>query len=121
MYKTLAAVSLLLAGCGSIKNPVDAITPYKIDVPQGNVVTQDMLDRLKPGMTQSQVRFVLGTPLVVDPFHANRWDYVYRLEKAGRVVEQRRITVVFENDVLKGVEGDVVPSAAKEKPGGGRP
>lgn len=113
-----AATSLatLLAGCGSWSNPIertmDRISPYKADIQQGNAISQDMLARLKPGMTPSQVRFVLGTPLLVDPFRNNRWDYVYRLEKSGRLVESRRVTVVFENDKLKGIEGDVVPAAA---------
>ena len=71
---------------------------------------------LKPGMTKSQVRFALGTPLVSDVFHPNRWDYVYRFQKAGVLTEQHHVTVVFENDLLKRVEGDVVP-ASSDKPG----
>ena len=98
----------LLAGCGGWSNPINKISPYKLDIQQGNAIDQDMLARLKPGMTPSQVRFVLGTPLLVDPFHANRWDYVYRLEKAGKLVEHRRVTIVFENEKLKAIEGDVV-------------
>jgi len=113
-YAALSAT--LLAGCGSWSNPIkgamDSISPYKADIQQGNAISQDMLARLKPGMTPSQVRFVLGTPLLVDPFRNNRWDYVYRLEKGGRLIESRRVTVVFENDKLKGIEGDVVPAAA---------
>lgn len=109
-----AVLALLLGGCGSWSNPVDRITPYKLDIQQGNVVTQEMLARLKPGMTPSQVRFVLGTPLLVDPFHANRWDYVYRYAKAGKLTEQRRVTIVFENDALKGIEGDVVAASPAE-------
>ncbi|MDO9189168.1 MAG: outer membrane protein assembly factor BamE, partial [Sulfurimicrobium sp.] len=81
-------------------------------IQQGNVVTQEMLSRLKPGMTRSQVRFALGTPLVTDVFHPNRWDYVYRLQKAGKLVEQRRVTAVFENDLLLRIEGDVVPAGS---------
>ncbi len=107
-----AFLTSLLAGCGSWSNPIeramDRISPYKADIQQGNAISQDMLARLKPGMTPSQVRFVLGTPLLVDPFRDNRWDYVYRLEKGGKLVEDRRITVVFENDKLKGIKGDVV-------------
>lgn len=83
-----------------------------MDVQQGNVVTQEMASKLKPGMSREQVRFVLGTPLVVDPFHADRWDYVYRLEKRGELVEERKLTVIFEDDRLKRVEGDVVPARA---------
>ncbi|HXF65751.1 MAG TPA: outer membrane protein assembly factor BamE, partial [Burkholderiales bacterium] len=61
------------------------LAPYKMDIQQGNVVTQEMISKLRPGMTRSQVRFALGTPLVVDPFRTNRWDYVYLYEKAGRL------------------------------------
>ncbi len=102
----------LLAGCSGWSNPIDKISPYKVDVQQGNDINQDMLARLKPGMTPSQVRFVLGTPLLVDPFHDNRWDYVYRLEKAGKLIEHRRVTIVFENEKLKALEGDVLAAAA---------
>lgn len=112
----------LLAGCGSWSNPIDRLQPYKLDIPQGNVLTQDMIDKLKPGMTQSQVRFILGTPLIVDPFHNDRWDYVYRLEKSGRLTESRRITVIFDQDRLKALQGDVVasqvPTAAATTTGG---
>ncbi len=104
--------ALLLAGCSVPTLP--SLAPYKLDVQQGNVVTQDMISKLKPGMTRSQVRFALGTPLVVDPFRTNRWDYVYVYEKAGTVTEQRHIVVIFEDDKLARIEGDVVPA----KPGG---
>lgn len=96
-----------LAGCGTWSNPVERITPYKMDIQQGNRVTQDMLDRLRPGMTPAQVRFILGTPLVVDPFRDNRWDYVYVDKRRGKALEQRRVSVMFEGGVLKGVDGDV--------------
>lgn len=108
MRSVLLLISLLLAGCGSWSNPIDKLSPYKIDIQQGNAITQEMLAKLKPGMTPSQVRFILGSPLVQDPFHPNRWDYVYRYLKAGTLTEQRRVTVVFEDDKLKGIEGDVV-------------
>jgi outer membrane protein assembly factor BamE len=104
---------VLLAGCSSWSNPIDSVKPHKIDIPQGNALTQDMLDKLKPGMTQSQVRFILGTPLIVDPFHSNRWDYVFRLEKEGKLLENRRVTVIFENDRLKALQGDIVAAPAK--------
>jgi outer membrane protein assembly factor BamE len=110
--KTLVVLLFpFLAGCSSW-NPANLISPYRIDIQQGNVVTQEMLSQLKPGMTPSQVRYVLGTPMIVDPFRNNRWDYAYSLKKNGQIVERRRVTVVFENDVLKGIEGDVV--AAKD-------
>ena len=90
-----------------------ALTPYKMDIQQGNVVTQEMVAKLKPGMTPSQVRFILGTPLVVDAFHKDRWDYVYRFSKRGTLQEHRRIVIVFQDDKLARIEGDVVPA----KPG----
>jgi outer membrane protein assembly factor BamE len=98
----LILVALLVSAC-------NLITPYRVDIQQGNVVTQEMIGKLQPGMTRSQVRFALGTPLVVDPFRQDRWDYVYLLMKQGEVKERRRIIVVFKDDKLVGFEGDVVP------------
>lgn len=110
--RKLILMMLLLAGCQSVPM-LPGLTPHKIDIQQGNYVTQDMVDKLKPGMSRSQVRFGLGTPLVVDPFHDNRWDYVYVLQKKGRIVEQRRIVVIFQEDKLLRIEGDVnVPKGA---------
>ena len=104
-------VTLLVAGCKYVPE-LPTLTPYKMDVQQGNVITQEMIARLQPGMTRSQVRFTLGTPLVVDPFRADRWDYVYLYMKQGVVTEQRRIVVVFKDDKLAHIEGDVVPAGA---------
>ncbi len=120
MRSVLLLLPILLAGCGSWSNPIDKLKPYKIDIQQGNAVTQEMLDKLKPGMTPSQVRFILGSPLVQDPFHPHRWDYVYRYLKGGKITEQRRVTVVFEDNRLKGIEGDVVAAgpAAEARPEG---
>jgi outer membrane protein assembly factor BamE len=106
--RAVLLVTWLVAGC----TYVPLLTPYKIDIQQGNVVTQEMLARLQPGMTRAQVRFTLGTPLVVDPFRADRWDYVYVYMKQGVVTEQRRIVVVFKDDKLARVAGDVVPAGA---------
>lgn len=86
------------------------LTPYRIDIQQGNYVTQDMLDKVKPGMSKAQVRFALGTPLIVDAFHSDRWDYVYELKKKGRIVEHRRMVVQFADDKLVRIEGDVAPA-----------
>lgn len=98
---------VLLASCLQIYSP---------EIQQGNIVSQDMVEKLKPGMTRSQVRFVLGTPLVSDPFHADRWDYVYFYKKSSDAPpETRRLTVIFNGDALARMEGDVVtavPSAS---------
>lgn len=92
---------------------IPGVSPHKVDIQQGNYVTQEMVDKLKPGMTRSQVRFALGTPLVADPFHADRWDYVYVQQKKGRVVEKRSIVVVFKDDALVRVDGDVVAKESR--------
>lgn len=106
----------LLAGCGVSERVTRAVTPYRIDVRQGNFVSQDMVAQLKKGMTRDQVRFVLGTPLVTDIFHADRWDYVYRLEPGHGEVQQRRLTVFFKDDHLEHVTGDVVAAQPGEHP-----
>lgn len=93
-------VLLLLAGCSSVPSLL-----YKIDIQQGNVITQEMVDKLKPGMTRSQVRFALGSPMISDAFHENRWDYVYRVDEKGQLVEQRNLTVFFEDDKLARIDG----------------
>jgi outer membrane protein assembly factor BamE len=98
--------SAFLTGCGA-KVPI--IKPFKMDIQQGNVVTSKMLLQLKPGMTKSQVKFIMGTPLVVDSFHTNRWDYFYQMRQAGKIKEQRRVILEFEKDLLLRVRGDVVP------------
>jgi len=110
--RTLIFLVLLLAGCQSVTLP--GLSAYKIDIQQGNYVTQDMVAKLKPGMTRSQVRFALGTPLIADPFHPDRWDYVYVLHKKGQLVAQRRIVAVFKDDKLVSIEGDVVPAREGE-------
>ncbi len=84
------------------------LVPHKVDVQQGNFVDQEMMSKLQLDMTRSQVLFVLGTPLVTDAFHPERWDYVYLTGKAGKVDRKRGITVVFSENRLIRIEGDVV-------------
>lgn len=89
---------------------------YKIDIQQGNVVTQDMIDQLKPGMTQSQVRFIMGNPLITDTFHAKRWDYLYSIQPGGRQRYQERIALMFDgNDQLIGLGGDFMPGVSRDQ------
>ncbi len=105
--------ALLLGGCSIPTLPtLPGLTPYKMDVQQGNVVTQEMIAKVRPGMTRNQVRFALGTPLIVDPFRTDRWDYVYFYQKAGVLTEQRRISVIFKDDRLARIDGDVVAAPA---------
>ncbi|MEI6318594.1 MAG: outer membrane protein assembly factor BamE [Pseudomonadota bacterium] len=106
------AVMLALGGC-SARMP-SAYTP---PLQQGNVIEQESLSRLKPGMTRSQVRFLLGTPLVVDVFRNDRWDYVYFLRRQGQAPQQRRVTVIFDGDQLARIEGDVLPGSGTVVPG----
>lgn len=108
--KIILILTLLLAGCSRMP-AIPTLQPHKIDIQQGNYVTQDMIAKLKPGMTRSQVRFALGTPLIVDPFRTDRWDYVYMMQRQGRLLEQRNVTVIFKNDLLDRIEGDVVAGA----------
>ena len=108
---------LLVVLCTSCGTALPTIKPYKLDVQQGNVVTSKMLLQLRPGMTKSQVRFIMGTPLIQDSFHGNRWDYVYQLREGGKLIEQRRVILDFQSDLLKTVRGDVVAATVDPKGG----
>ena len=101
----------LLAACSNNPESRSWLT-YRIDVRQGNMVTQEMVAQLKPGLTKDQVRFILGTPLVADMFHADRWDYVYRFQPGmvGTDAEQRHLAVYFEQNKLARLAGDVATS-----------
>ncbi|MBU1424921.1 MAG: outer membrane protein assembly factor BamE [Gammaproteobacteria bacterium] len=102
----LLLVSVLLASCS-----LPTFTPYKVEIRQGNLITQDMRAKIKLGMTQSQVKAALGAPLINDPYHANRWDYVYRFETDGELKDNQRLTLYFANDVLKRIV-DATPLTA---------
>lgn len=101
-------VPLITGGCArNVDGTWKAPLVYRIDVQQGNVIDQEMIDKLKPGMDKNQVKFVMGTPLIKDPFHSNRWDYVYIMEPGRGERKQRRITLYFENNKLAYVDGDI--------------
>lgn len=120
LSKAALAVCLLAFGACTY------LTPYKVEVQQGTVITQENVGKLKVGMTRSQVSFVMGTPLLTDAFHADRWDYVYYLRKRERIVEQRKIALFFDGDILKDIRSDapaggdatptVTPAAAPAAP-----
>lgn len=97
MKTLLLLLPLLLTAC--------VLAPHKIDMQQGNYVDQQAVAKLKPGMTRAQVRFLLGTPLVADIFHSQRWDYIFLTGEAGDVRTRAHIAVVFEGDTLLRVEG----------------
>ncbi|MBL1142726.1 MAG: outer membrane protein assembly factor BamE [Proteobacteria bacterium] len=81
---------------------------YKIDIQQGNVIEQDMLNKLRPGMDKNQVKFIMGTPVIVDPFHNERWEYIFSFQEGGGVREQRHITIHFDdNEKLSHITGDI--------------
>ena len=105
MRRFVVALCCLIAGCSW----VPSWGVYKIDINQGNFVTQEVVEKLKAGQTKSQVRLILGTPLVADAFHADRWDYVYRFESGGKVLEQRQFTVQFKDDKLEKWTGSEMP------------
>ncbi|MHB1199099.1 MAG: outer membrane protein assembly factor BamE [Polaromonas sp.] len=91
-------------------NPVNWITPYKIDIIQGNFISSEQVAQLRPGMTRDEVKAVLGTPLVASLFHANRWDYVFTLKRQGVEPQSFKYTVFFKGDQLERFEGDAMPS-----------
>lgn len=89
---------------------------YKIDIQQGNVVTQDMIDQLRPGMSHGQVRFIMGNPLLTDTFHAKRWDYLYSIQPGGGKRYQERISLDFDaNGQLIGLSGDFMPGISRDE------
>lgn len=109
-FKSLAifiTLTLCLSGCGNF-----TLFPgvHRIDIQQGNIIEQDMVDQLKPGMTKAQVRFVLGTPLIADTFNQDRWDYYYsKLDGEGKKVKEQ-FSVFFKDDKLQSFEGNIAPS-----------
>lgn len=119
LMKQLLVLSILplVIACSNGPTITSYVTPYRIDVRQGNLVTQEMVAQLKPGLSRDQVRFILGTPLVADMFHADRWDYVYRFKpgRDDRGVQQRRLIVYFADGKLARLGGDVLAN----EPGGG--
>ena len=113
----VVVVATLAGGCASTQSIVPSLSSlvvYKIDINQGNFLSQDMVDRLKVGMTRQQVRQTLGTPLVNSAFRDSRWDYVYEFARQGKVREHRQFTVYFTEDKLARWEGDEMPQSVVE-------
>ena len=115
----VAVVCGLLASCSSSTmssssvNPINWITPYKVDVIQGNFVSREQVEQLQAGMTRDQVRAVLGTPLLTSLFHADRWDYVFTLKRQGVEPQAFKYTVFFKGNQLERFAGDSMPSEAE--------
>lgn len=104
------------AGCGTIDSMTQrfagSLALYKVEVVQGNFVSREQVEALKPGMSRQQVRDLLGTPLVTSVFHADRWDYVFTLKRQGVQPQARRLSVFFKGETLERFEGDTMPSEA---------
>ena len=117
----LLLVGILLTGCAVPKPKMPKMPKFslkmprvhKITVQQGNVITQEMIDRLKPGMTKEQVAFVMGEPVVRNTFNQDRWDYIYTINAPGRFEDEKRVTLYFENGLLASFSGDYAPSAVR--------
>lgn len=108
----VAGLSVLVSGCSSMvgKDKVlGLITPYKVEVVQGNVVTREQMAQIRPGLTRAQVRDVLGSPLLTDVFHSDRWDYVFTIRRQGAQPQRRQVTILFDGDVLKSVQAPELP------------
>ena len=111
MARLLIFVSLLtLSACSGLS----VAGVYRVVVEQGNVVTQEMVDQLKPGMTTRQVRYILGTPLLKDSFHNDRWDYIYSIKNGDELRDQSRLTVYFADDKLTHFSGNFLPASAQQ-------
>lgn len=108
----VCAAIVAISGCSSTAM-TEWVDPYRIDVRQGNYVDQELVSQLRKGMTREQVRYVLGSPLLVDAFRNDRWDYVYRFAPGKGEPEQRSISVYFENDVLSRVEANIGETGAE--------
>ena len=107
-------IALVLGGCSYLSQ----VSPYRMEIQQGNMVNQEMISKLTPGMTKDQVRFILGSPLIIDPFRVDRWDYIFLRQPENKSeVEKRRVVVYFEDDKLSRIEGDVVPAGAGQGAG----
>lgn len=121
IFFRLATTVLLISAVSACSTVPRFVNEYKIDIQQGNVLTQDMVAQLRPGQTKDQVRFVLGSPMLTDMFHASRWDYVYSLRKGNSgVTEMRKFSTFFDADgKLIRVSGDVAAlTAADAQPPG---
>ena len=116
LFLGLAACAAL-GGCGTINSATQglasSLAPYKVEVVQGNFVSREQVEALKPGMSRQQVRDILGTPLVASVFHTERWDYVFTLKRQGAVAQARKLTVYFKGNEMDRFEGDPMPSEAE--------
>ncbi|MEH6470985.1 MAG: outer membrane protein assembly factor BamE [Halopseudomonas sp.] len=111
MQRIIISVSILFIMLTGLNGCTFFPGVHKIDIQQGNLVTQEMVDKLKPGMNRNQVKFVLGTPMVADTFNQDRWDYLYSFRPGGEETVQKRLTLFFVDDKLSHFSGDYRPEA----------
>ena len=113
----IVAAAIGLAACGGFNSASNRIagvvTPYKMDIVQGNFVSKEQAAALQPGMSRGQVRDLLGTPLLTSMFHADRWDYVFTFKRQGTQPQARKVTVHFKGDALERFEADELPTEAE--------
>jgi outer membrane protein assembly factor BamE len=113
----LGAAVLVLSACSFVDEPLNRlvanINPYRIELIQGNVVTQEQIQVIRPGMSKNQIKEVLGTPLIESLFHGNRWDYAFTIRRHNEPIQQRRLAVFFENDAMTRYEADPLPTEAE--------
>lgn len=109
LYLTVGLSGILLTACAGLLP-----TPHKIDIQQGNQVQVQDLERLQPGMTRTQVKFLLGTPLLQDAFHQNRWDYLYYLQPGNDSARQSRVSLYFDQDTLVKIDREQYKPEAQQ-------
>lgn len=113
----IGACLTAVAGCSSLDSAsnrlASVVTPYKVNVVQGNFVSREQIEALAPGMSRQQVRDILGTPLVTSLFHAERWEYVFTIKRPGEDLQTRKLTLFFQGDLLQRFDGDTMPSEAE--------
>ncbi|KXX65327.1 outer membrane protein assembly factor BamE [Marichromatium gracile] len=121
-FSILGSLLIIVAsGCSRDKRPDEYRSSmlenlpfvYKMTVQQGNIITEEMIDQLQPGMTRRQVQYLLGTPLLTDFFHNDRWDYTYTIKRGHQPMEIRYLTLYFAEDSLVRIEGDIKPDPAR--------
>ena len=106
---TFIVLPFIISACSTIASDVPFV--YEIDIDQGNVIDQDMVNQLRPEMTKRQVIYIMGSPLLIDPFKNNRWEYIYSEQPGGEDRSQQRIALFFSGDSLAHVGGDLTPEA----------
>ncbi len=118
VYTATIFTVTLLAGCASSTDGGSKLVSfpgaYKIDIQQGNVITQEMVNQLRPGMTRSQVQYVMGTPLLDDIFNQDRWDYVYSLQPGNEPRTQKTVSIFFDDNRLSSIQGDLRPKSTEK-------